>query len=84
MASNIADYLASELIDHFLRNSAYSPAATVYVAFLLMLDVLFVLKAREQGMLLSVSSIPGMILVANRMIDNRLASSSSSDAKAET
>lgn len=31
MASNIADFLANELIDHFLRNSAYSPAATVYV-----------------------------------------------------
>ncbi len=31
MASNISDFLASELIDHFLRNSAYSPAATVYV-----------------------------------------------------
>lgn len=31
MASNIADYLANELIDHFLRNSAYSPAATIYV-----------------------------------------------------
>ena len=31
MASNIADFLASELIDHFLRNSAYSPPATVYV-----------------------------------------------------
>ena len=31
MASNIADFLANELIDHFLRNSAYSPPATVYV-----------------------------------------------------
>ena len=31
MASNIADFLADELIDHFLRNSAYTPAATVYI-----------------------------------------------------
>lgn len=31
MASNIADFLANELIDHFLRNTAYSPAAAVYV-----------------------------------------------------
>ena len=29
--SNIATYLANELIDHFLRNSSYSPAATVYL-----------------------------------------------------
>jgi hypothetical protein len=30
--SNIANFLANELIDHFLRNASYSPAATVYLA----------------------------------------------------
>ena len=30
--SNISDHLANELIDHALRNSSYTPAATVYVA----------------------------------------------------
>ena len=66
------------------RDAGKSPVATVYIALLLMLDVLFVLKAREHGMLLSISSIPGIILVTNRMMDSRPALSSSSDAKAET
>jgi hypothetical protein len=66
------------------RDAGKSPVATVYIGLLLLLDVLFVLKAREQGMLLSISSIPGIILVTNRMMDNRPAISSSSDAKAET
>jgi len=66
------------------RDADKSPLATTYLALLLMLDVLFVLKAREHGMLLSISAIPGIILVANRMMDTRLARSSSSDTKAES
>jgi hypothetical protein len=65
------------------KDADKSPLATAYFTLLLMLDVLFVLKAREHGMLLSVSAIPGIILVANRMMDARLSRSLSSDAKAE-